>query len=281
MPSPRRCAAISPRRRQPQLPEIEDLTFAALDGIAFAASRGRLGNVPEYFANDLGPLIEMVQLARTGLLPPPSSASWLRLNGTEPVLRAVVGGSERWASPPGSGSGCLRCDVLQTEPKRWTSFKLEAHKAALAAGFPAQTVSRLMGAMGEIVDNVLEHSEAASTGFVVFDARSRSFEFAVADDGIGALASLRSNPEYAYLTDEGDALQCALTDGESRYGKAAKRGTGFSTLFRSLVNLNASLRFRSGDHALTMHGTSPTLVNAHVARKPHASGFMTSVRCAL
>jgi hypothetical protein len=168
---------------------------------------------------------------------------------------------------------------MGSDPKRWTSFKLEAHKAALAAGFPAQTVSRLMGAMGEIVDNVLEHSEAAATGFVVFGGRPGSFEFAVADAGIGALASLRSNTEYAYLTDEGDALQCALTDGDSRFGKAAKRGTGFSTLFRSLVNMNASLRFRSGDHALSMQGTSPTLVNAHVARKPRASGFLTSVRC--
>ena len=88
-----------------------------------------------------------------------------------------------------------------------------------------------------------------------------------------------SNPEYAYLRDEGDALQCALTNGESRFGKAAKRGTGFSQLFKSLATLNASLRFRSGDHALTMAGKSPTLVNAHVAKKPRASGFLTSVRC--
>ncbi|WFU24986.1 hypothetical protein QA649_01675 [Bradyrhizobium sp. CB1717] len=237
--------------------------------------------MPEYVAGDLGPLIEMVQLARTGLLPPPSSAPWLRLNGTETVLRAAGGGSEGWPSPHGSGSGFFRCDVLQTEAARWTSFKLEAHKAALAAGFPSQAVSRLMGAMGEIADNVLEHSNAAATGFVVFSGRPGSFEFAIADDGIGALASLRSNPEYAHLTDEGDALQCALTDGESRFGKAAQRGTGFSTLFRSLVNMNASLRFRSGDHALSMQGTSPTLVNAHVARKPRASGFMVSVHCAI
>ncbi|MCW2225692.1 hypothetical protein M2232_009224 [Bradyrhizobium japonicum] len=261
------------------MPEIGSLTFAALDGIAFAASRGRLGEVPEYVADDLGPLIEMVQLARAGLLPRPTSVPWLHLKGTEAVLRAAASDSERCTSPRGSGTGFLRCDLLQAEPKTWTSFKLEAHKAALAAGFGGQGVSRLIGAMGEIADNVLEHSQAVPTGFVVFSSRHGCFEFAVADDGIGALASLRSNLEYAHLADEGDALQCALTDGESRYGKAAKRGTGFSTLFRSLVNMNASLRFRSGDHVLSMQGTSPTLVNAHVARKARASGFMTSVRC--
>lgn len=261
------------------MPETESLTFAALDGIAFAAARSRLGDVPEYAADELGPLIEMVQLARTGLLRPPSSARWLRLNGTEKVLRAAAGGSERWSSPHGSGTGFFRCDVLQTEPARWTSFKLEGHKAALAAGFPSRAASRFMGAMGEIADNVLEHSGAAPTGFVVFRGRPGSFEFVVADDGIGVLASLRSNPEYSHLVDEGDALQCALTDGESRFGKAAQRGTGFSTLFRSLLNMNALLRFRSGDHALGMHGKSPTLVSAHVAKKPRASGFMVSVRC--
>ncbi|MGT2503243.1 hypothetical protein ACVOMS_25545 [Bradyrhizobium guangxiense] len=53
------------------MPETESLTFAALDGIAFAAARDRLGALPEYVAGDLGPLIEMIQLARTGLLPPP------------------------------------------------------------------------------------------------------------------------------------------------------------------------------------------------------------------
>lgn len=263
------------------MPEPEKLTFAALDGIAFAAARDRLGHIGEFVAGDLGPLVEMIQLARAGLLPSPVSVPWLRLNGTEVILRAAVGRSERWASPYGSGSGYLRCDVLETEPKRWTFFLLEAHKAALDSGFPAQTVSRLIGAIGEIADNVLQHSEAVPTGFVVYRSRPGSFEFAVADAGIGTLASLRSNPEYGHLADEGDALQCALTDGESRFGKAANRGTGFSTLFRSLVNMNASLRFRSGDHTLSLHGKSPTLVNAHVARKPRASGFMTSVSCAL
>ncbi|MGY3449172.1 ATP-binding protein [Bradyrhizobium sp. USDA 4353] len=261
------------------MPENESLTFSALDGLAFAAARGRLGVAPPLVAGELGPLIEMVQLARTGLLPSPVSAPWLSLNGAEAILRAATTGSEGWASPYGSPSGFLRCDLLQTAPNRWTAFKLEAHKAALAAGFPSQAVSRLTGAMGEIVDNVIEHSQAASTGFVVFSSRAGVFEFVVADDGVGALASLRSNPEYAHLADEGDALQCALTDGESRFGKAAQRGTGFSTLFKSLANMNSSLRFRSGDHALGIQGRSPTLVSAHVARKTRMPGFLASVHC--
>ena len=258
------------------------LTFAALDDIAFAASRGRLvGGVPRHIAGDLGPVIEMVQLARAGLLPLPTSAPWLHLNGSEALLQAAVGNAGCWLSKQGGGAGAFKCKLMVSDAKSWTSFKVEAHKAGLTAGFSAQTVHRLMGAMVEIVDNVLEHSEAAPTGFVVFSGHPGSFEFTVADAGVGTLASLQTNSEYAYLRDEGDALQCALADGESRFGKAAKRGTGFSQLFKSLVSLNASLRFRSGDHGLSMQGTSPTLVNAHVAKKPRASGFMTSVRCTM
>ncbi|MGJ4932247.1 ATP-binding protein [Bradyrhizobium sp. HKCCYLS2038] len=218
--------AIDPRHRRSQLCEPEKLTFAALDGIAFAAARGRLGQVREHSERDLGPLIEMIQLARTGLLPSPVSAPWLRLNGSAPILRAATGQSEGWTSSYGSTSGFMRCDTRQTDPKRWTAFQLDAHKAALALKFPRDTVNRLISAMGEIVDNVLEHSQASTAGFVVFDSRDGVFEFVVADDGVGALASLQSNPEYAHLADEGDALQCALTDGESRFGKAAQRGTG-------------------------------------------------------
>jgi hypothetical protein len=255
------------------------LSFATLDGIAFAAERGRLGSdLPAHIATDLGPLIEMVQLAHTGLLPLPSSADWLDLNGNESLLRVATGSSECWVSAHGSRLGAFRTKHGESNSS-WASFRVEAHKAVLSAGFTSQTAARLIGAMGEIVDNVTEHSQAATTGLVAFNARRESFEFIVADAGVGALASLQTNSEYAHLRDEGDALQCALTDGETRFGRAAGRGTGFSQLFKSLATLNASLRFRSGDHALTIEGKSPTLINALVAKKPRAVGFFTSVRC--
>jgi hypothetical protein len=133
--------------------------------------------------------------------------------------------------------------------------------------------------MGEIYDNLFEHSGAVATGLVVFRSYPSSFEFAVADSGVGVLASLKTNIEYSTLRDEGEALQCALTDGESRFGRAARRGTGFSQLFKSLASLNAALRFRSGDHALLIEGKTPTLVNALTAKKPRSLGFLASVHC--
>jgi hypothetical protein len=260
------------------------LTFAALDGIAFAAARGRLGDhdLPQHVAAEIGPVVEMCQLARSGVLPPPLSAPWLLLDGSDGLFRAAADGIDQWFGAQGRRLGLFRCKAAgEPETNRWKAFGVEAHKAALASGFPARIVWRLMGAMGEIRDNLIEHSEAAATGVVVFRSLPESFEFAVSDCGIGTLASLKTNSDYAHLRDEGEALQCALGDGESRFGRAAGRGTGFSQLFKSLASLNASLRFRSGDHALSIEGVSPTLVEARVAVKPRAAGFMISVRCAL
>ena len=111
------------------------LSFTTLDGIAFAAERGRLGSdLPAHIATDLGPLIEMVQLARSGLLPLPSSAAWLDVNGSEPLLRVATGSSECWVSAHGNRLGAFR-NIDGGSSSNWASFRLEAHKAVLTAGF--------------------------------------------------------------------------------------------------------------------------------------------------
>jgi hypothetical protein len=129
--------------------------------------------------------------------------------------------------------------------------------------------------------NILEHSERSSTGLLAFQARKSHFEFVVADSGVGVLATLREAPEYRNLSDHGRAMHAALQDGVSRYGRAANRGNGFRDLFLGLANLNADLRFRSGDHALTISGPRPDLKMARLDQKAHFQGFLASVRCAL
>ena len=53
-----------------------------------------------------------------------------------------------------------------------------------------------------------------------------AFEFVVADRGIGVR---RRRAAYAALTDEGKALEAALTDGLSRHGPVSNRGLGFAS----------------------------------------------------
>src|SRR3546814_16438218 len=98
--------------------------------------------------------------------------------------------------------------------------------------------------MGEMQDNVYEHSGAAHKGLVAYAVTDCSFEFVVADRGMGVLETLRQNPDYAHLPDAGAALAEAIKTGVSRYPTSTGRGQGFVTLCRSMVTDRAELRFR-------------------------------------
>jgi hypothetical protein len=107
------------------------------------------------------------------------------------------------------------------------------------------------------------------------------FELVVADHGVGVLETLRSGPDYKSLSDHGEALRLALTDGVSRYGRQANRGNGFRPIFVGFANLSGTLRFRTGDHALIIDGQKIDLVSAKTAQKAPMKGFLVSVACRL
>ena len=93
------------------------------------------------------------------------------------------------------------------------------------------------------------------------------------------LQSLNTASTYAGLTDYGKALTLALTDGVSRFDDATDRGYGFRPLFTGLANLHGMLRFRSGDHALTIDGQQLGTIPAKLAKKISINGFFASVNC--
>lgn len=109
--------------------------------------------------------------------------------------------------------------------------------------------------------------------------RSMAPNSLAAGHGAGLLSSLRPCPAYAGLPDHGTALEAALTDGVARHRAGTCRGHGFRPILVGLVNRSGTLRFRSGDHALTIDGTSPNLTTARIAQKPAIRGFFASVRC--
>lgn len=261
------------------------LTFAEVDDLAFAAERGRLQGRSAssvFIPAGIGPLIELAQLSGHGQLPPLEANPWIALDAYSAFYNAIATGREQWMCPHSQRLGFIRTtwDPLGDDT-RWTSFLYQAQRAAVAGDFPRRVASQVVAAIGELQSNIYEHSEAAQTGLIAFQEAQRHFEFVIADRGIGMLASLRSCPDYASLHDHGAALARALEDGHSRYGLAAGRGQGFRQLFIGLANLNGALRFRSGDHALTIDGRSPTLMMAKLAQKPHIKGFIASVSCSL
>lgn len=264
--------------------EAPPLTFAAVDALAFAAARGMLnaknGTAP-FQAESLGPLLELFDLSSSGGLADEFVGRWIPAEGMRPLLQALRDERHVWMEPNDRRIGFVRTAGDSTRCReKLVAFLMEAKRAARnTTGLPDSTAGQLVAAMEELEGNIQEHSGLAESGLLAFHATGTRFEFVVLDQGIGVLSSLRTYHAFAGLTSHGQALHMALTDGVSRYGQDGRRGHGFRPIFVGLANLRGSLRFRSGDSALTIEGTAPNLTTAHLAQKPSLKGLFISVSC--
>jgi hypothetical protein len=262
---------------------IKPLSFHVVDGLGFAAATGKTDAAQApYMPTDLGPLLEFLHLAAGGRLPePPAGGSWLAKNSVTPMIAALKEQRELWLRPHDRQIGFIRALRHGSEgDSRMVSFLMDAQRAARdVARLPGTTPGQLVAAMVELETNIHEHSDASATGLLAFRAARGIFEFVAADRGIGILASLERCPLFAAIPDHGKALQSALTDGTSRFGVDSQHGHGFRPIFLGLTNLRGFLRFRSGDHALIIDGSSPSLAMAQLAQKPAIDGFFASISC--
>lgn len=259
----------------------KQLLFNDVDGLAFAAARGKLdeSKLPAtYMPQCLGPLLELLHLSAGGRMPRPGNR--LAPNGAAPMIAALDQGRESWIVPLDQYAGFIR--AIRRGPdgdNRLTGFLMKAKRAGQdVSGLPAAVSGQLVAAMEELENNIHEHADAPETGMLAYRAEPAAFEFVVADRGIGVLRSLRRCAAYAALPDEGKALEAALTDGVSRHGPDSNHGHGFRPIFTGLMNLHGERRFRSRDHAVTMDGTSPTLATSWITQKAPIDGFFASVR---
>lgn len=252
------------------------LDYTVVDGLGRAWQRSRPPklNGAVYRAAVVGPAIELAHLEAGLNFSSLRGESWFDDGSLGPLLGALAAGSRRWLAPDGrqgfvTGAGILDDQIL-------TSFKIDAHKAALAAGY-GKAAALLVAALGELIGNVCDHSGAIETGMALFTAQTGRFEFVVADGGIGVLRSLTQNPDYAGFNDEGAALSAIVETGVSRFGRESGHGHGFRPIFERLADMTGHLRFRSGDHALTLDGRFGDRIARQIAQKPRLRGFFASV----
>lgn len=137
----------------------------------------------------------------------------------------------------------------------------------------------LIAALGELIGNILDHSQAEETGIAAFSVRPLMFEFVVADLGIGVLNSLHQSHDYSMRGDEGEALAAMIETGVSRHGASTGHGNGFRPVFERLADMHSHLRFRSGDHALTLDGRFGDRVGRQISQRPRLCGFLAAVSC--
>jgi hypothetical protein len=257
--------------------------FDTADELLFAAESAGLpglGAIRVQRSGQIGPLVELVRARQrypeafaSVVLEAPFVAT------IEAALdRDTVAGTEKNAQ-----AGVFPFRRLGPDGERtdlWQLWASRLDQAALAAGFPALIVAEIIGALGELQDNVFRHSEAARTGLVAFAARPGTLEVIISDIGIGVLASLRSHADYASTEDAGMALKIAVADGESRFGRDSGCGFGMGQMFRALANHDGDLRFRSDDHALEIRGHSPSLQGrVQLRQKASLPGLTVSVLC--
>jgi len=258
------------------------LQFNDVDAIAFSASRGKLRNSKDlgiYAPEKIGPLLELLQLHLGGRIPHPGN--WLTKHGQLLVDDFLERTEERWVDPSVSNMRYLRLKRhMSTSCDRITDFWIKAQRAGeKISRLPPNVAGQLVAAMRELKNNIHEHADADETGILIYKAETNAFEFVVADRGVGILRSLQRSPDFAQLLDEGKALKMALTEGVSRHGIDIGRGMGFRPIFIGLANMRCKLRFRSGDHAITMNGVSSSDPSAQMAQKARIDGFFASVRC--
>jgi anti-sigma regulatory factor (Ser/Thr protein kinase) len=103
-------------------------------------------------------------------------------------------------------------------------------------------------AIREIAQNVLDHAESPFGAVAVAQrARRRNeFEVAVADAGIGILASLTRNARYTDVTSEADAITLALGKGVTSNPGTDNSGLGLARVRHFLRENEGTLLIRSG-----------------------------------
>lgn len=259
------------------------LDFAAVDDLCFANERGRLDPVRAQFRflpDELGPALELHQYAASVGLLRLGSNPWIGVGNLSSMIDALDRGIAEWTSPNGGLTGFIRTrwNPINDETT-WVRFSLAMRRGAAVGGLAAGVARQLDAAIVELWSNIYEHADAWDSGLIAYQASRNAFAFVVADAGIGVLRSLQSSPEFASLRGHGDALSAALTEGTSRFGIGHGRGYGFRQMFLSLRALDVALRFRSGDHALTLDGRSPTLTDAALHQKALLGGFFVSAVC--
>ena len=261
-----------------------DLTFEALDELGLAFAEGWFeadSPLPHRFlASAIGPVVELYHLVDAGIVPQAVAQNAIDLASLRDFEGKLQAASPSWICATSGRFGIMRtgADYGDDEDTRWAGFSIKAKKAAEEAAFSPGLAGQLVGAAKEMHSNIYEHSGRSETGVVAFGARDGIFEMVVADQGIGVLESLRSNPAHVDLTCAAEALRLALQPGVSRHS-GSSHGHGFDLMFTGLMNLGSTLRFRSGTGSVTVDGLASGNPVPIVSERAYISGFLIAIAC--
>ena len=229
----------------------------------------------------VGPLFELAAARRVNN----NAFSGISFNGD--IAARICESLERrsiWGDHYGARSGVFPLYARNASAignSLWDHWRSRLQQAAEGVGFPKIFAQGLVGAVGELVSNVDEHSGDMHYGFVAFHSTGGSFEVVVSDSGVGVLKTLRRSAAYAEVGDSGAAMRLALTERVSSLS-APNRGYGYRPLFLTIAGHAGLARFRTGDHSLTISGDNLSLQGiVETAQRAALPGLTISVLCRL
>ncbi len=228
----------------------------------------------------VGAIVEYELYRRNNRQELPPLQEWLISPATQLVGNLLDGAA---ASPANISLQALAADAMRipNESGRnvaWTAFLKRAEATARDSGFADLVSSGFAGAIGELADNVVQHSQEPNTGLVAFCGGRGVFEYVVADSGIGMLASLRAAPEFRSLRDDVEALPLAITSGVSRRGRGSGYGYGYRAVFLPLQAVSGAVRLRSGKAVLQIEGAGCQPDRGRCSQRPPHQGVVATVR---
>jgi hypothetical protein len=169
-------------------------------------------------------------------------------------------------------------DDLASE--QWGHFTTRFDASARNVGFNFEIAGGLQGALVEMAENVVVHAQTPTAAIVGYQVSPGIALFSVADVGIGILASLQSRRSYRNLKRHDEAIRMALRDGVTRLEpEEGGGGFGFRQVFRALTDQWGTLRFRSGNGCVTIHGNDCDANRGEVTYPPPLPGFQVTVCC--
>lgn len=253
-----------------------------LDELAVApptAIRGAVNSLDTMLRDRVGSIVEYEFFRRNGATHLPRLTDHVTSAIASQVVR-LLDGSEQ---PPvnlslqASAADAITIPAMLGRSPAWTAFLKRAEVTARSIGFTDSVAAGLAGAIHELADNVLQHSEAPASGLVAFSRSASSFEYVVADSGIGMLSSLRRAAEFRSLRDDLEALPLAVTSGVSRHGRGVGYGYGYRAVFIPLRAAHGSIRLRSGQAVLEVSGIGARPDQGRCSQRPHHQGVVVSV----
>lgn len=249
------------------------LDFSVLDDLALGVERSRINasDLGEVKAHRIGAVIEAAFTAINWQDPNWASLDWLSAGCFDEVLTDLMS-QKTQEQRTGVSTGWICGDQIADETQ-WTGFLMRVSAVCKSGGFDKRTKNAIMATFGEFRSNILEHAGKTVGAIATFHFGTGGLEIVVADQGQGALASMRNSEKYGQLDDSGRALKLIVTDGVSRYDDP-ERGHGFTHLFQGLANRFNHIRLRSGDHALEVfrsHGKTPM---ERISQKANIPGLL-------